>query len=56
MYVCMYIFPRKHVAICFQLLYMARYFVTCYNIAKYASKPNTIKKKKNRECIILIKT
>ena len=46
MSVCIYIYiilAIKPVAIRFQLLYMARYFVTCYNIVKYASKPNTIK-------------
>ena len=47
LYIYIYIILAiKPVPICFQFLYMARYFVTCYNIAKYASKPNTKKKKK----------
>jgi len=37
---------RKHVAICFQLLYMTRYFVTFYNIVKICIKTqHNIKKK-----------
>ena len=58
MYVYIYIILAiKPIAICFQLLYMARYFVTCYNIVKYASKPNTIIFFFFfGECIILIRT